>query len=313
MIIEKMTNHYETLGLQRNATDGEIKKAYRALSLKYHPDRNTDDNAKSMFQTINAAYEVLSDSQKRQEYDDELDGNHNPFMRMNGMNGMDDFHDINNIFNMMFGGGMPGMPGMPPGVRIFHTGPGGFHATFTHNVIQPPPTIEGTIQITMEQCYMGCSVPFEYERWTIIDSNKVFERQTITVNIPAGIQENELVFMQGMGHVVNDQLKGDVRINIVVTNSTGFVRRNMDLIYSKKLSLKEALCGFSFEILHISGKNLMINNTSNPTVISPGYKKVLPNLGMVRDNNIGNMIIELDVTFPTSLTPEQIEILKTIL
>lgn len=309
-----MTNHYETLGVQRDATDSEIKKAYRALSLKYHPDRNTDSDAKTMFQTISSAYEVLSDQQKRQEHNDELDGKH-PFMRMNGM---DEFHDINNIFNMMFGGGMPGMPGMHgmhgmPGVRIFHTGPGGFHAAFTHNVIQPPPIIEGTIEITLEQCYTGCSVPFEYERWTIIDSNKVFERQTVTVNIPAGIQENELVFMQGMGHVVNEQMKGDVRIAMVITNNTNFVRNNMDLIFYKKLSLKEALCGFSFDLVHISGKKLLINNTNNPTVITPNYKKILPNLGMVRENNIGNMIIEFEIVFPTSLTQEQIEILATVL
>ena len=70
-----MTNHYETLGVSNEATDIEIKKAYRSLSLKYHPDRNNNsEEATAKFQKINEAYETLSDENKRMQYNMELEG-----------------------------------------------------------------------------------------------------------------------------------------------------------------------------------------------------------------------------------------------
>ena len=181
-----MKNYYEILGVEQNASDVEIKKAFRTLSLKCHPDRNPDPEATTQFQYINEAYEILSDSEKRKEHDHELkfgEGNMNPFQ------GMDEFNDINNIFNMMFGSGfggihkmhsmgeMNGMHGMP-GVRIFHNGPGGFHAEFSTNFNsrpQPPPPINQIVEITLEQCFQGVSLPVEIEKWTVINNMKINE------------------------------------------------------------------------------------------------------------------------------------------
>jgi DnaJ-class molecular chaperone len=87
----------------------------------------------------------------------------------------------------------------------------------------------------------------------------------------------------------------------------------MDLIIKRKLKLKEALCGFSFEIPHLNGKTLSIQNINNMTVITPNYKHVVPNMGMVRDGNSGNLIIEFELQFPDKLTNEQIEKLRDIL
>ena len=87
----------------------------------------------------------------------------------------------------------------------------------------------------------------------------------------------------------------------------------MDLVYKKTVSLKEALTGFSFELSHISGKLLALNNKTSNTIVYPGYKKVIPGLGMTRDANKGNLIIEFDVSFPTSLTPEQMAGLEQFL
>ena len=87
----------------------------------------------------------------------------------------------------------------------------------------------------------------------------------------------------------------------------------MDLILKRKINLKEALCGFSFEIQHLNGKILAIQNKNNITVITPNYKHVVPNMGMIRDNNSGNLIIEFDVEFPEKLTLDQIEKIRNIL
>ena len=108
-------NYYNILGVNEKSTKDEIKRAYRTLQMKYHPDKNQGNQESiNMTQKINEAYETLSDVEKRNEYDNMRN---NPFMRMNsnGPFGNNDDVPLNDIFNMMFGGipfgGMPG--GMP--------------------------------------------------------------------------------------------------------------------------------------------------------------------------------------------------------
>ena len=102
-----MQNPYQTLGVDRNVSADEIKRAYRKLSLQYHPDRNPSPEAQPKFQAINEANEILGDPGRRQQYDNELNGGG---ARMDMMNGQE-FRDINHIFNSFFGGGGHG-PGI---------------------------------------------------------------------------------------------------------------------------------------------------------------------------------------------------------
>jgi DnaJ family protein B protein 4 len=319
-----MSNYYDILGVPKTATDSEIKKAYRGLSLKYHPDRNPSEDAASKIREINDAYETLSDPTKKQQYDSP-----SPFGHMANA---DDFPDINNIFQMMFGGGlgmpMQGMGGRQgPEIRIFHGGANPFaqghpfaqgnpfaqgHPQMFQNVQRPPPIVKN-IQITLEQSYQGCSLPLEIERWTIVNEIKCSELETIYLTIPPGIDENEMIIMKDRGNIINDSLKGDIKIGIQIKNNTPFIRHGVDLIFKKTITLKEALCGFSFELLHLNGKTFNLNNNTNRTIIKPNYKKVLPNLGIQRNGTFGNLIIDFDVTFPDSLTDEQIQIISTAL
>ena len=317
-----MTNLYEVLGVSKDAGDMEIKKAYRGLSLKYHPDRNSTEEAKGMIQKVNEAYEILGDKNKRQQYDMELQfgipggmPGGMPFGHMNGMHGMNEMNDINNIFNMMFGGGgMPGFGGPGgPEIRIFHGGgPGNFHAEFFNNINARPEPIQKHLQITIEQSYTGCTLPVEIERTVVSNNTKRIESETIYINIPKGIDDNETVTLHDKGNVINDR-RGEVRITFRVVNNTCFKRSGLDLIYHQKINLKEALCGFSFEIIHLNGKKLCLNNNSNPTVIKPNFKKVVPNLGMNREESVGNMVIDFEIEFPDMLTKEQVESLTNIL
>jgi DnaJ-class molecular chaperone len=321
-----MVNHYEVLGVSQDAGDMEIKKAYRALSLKYHPDRNDTEEAMEKIQAINQAYETLSDKNKRNQYNMELQfGNGLGGMGMPGFGGMggmpfahmqsmNDMNDINNIFSMMFGGGMPGFGGPGgPEIRIFH-GHGGMpgHGGMNFHTQMRPEPMQKNIQITIEQSFTGSTIPIEVER-TIINGNaRRSETETVYINIPQGIDDNESVTLHDKGHIINDT-KGEIRIVFRVQNNTSFKRQGLDLVYKQKISLKEALCGFSFEIVHLNGKRLCLNNNSNPTVIKPNFKKVVPNLGMVREGSTGNMIIDFELEFPELLTKEQIESLATIL
>ena len=113
-----MTNHYETLGISSDANEDQIKRAYRKLSLQYHPDRNQSPDAQPKFQAINEANEILGDPVRRQQYDNELNGVH-PMDMMNGP----EFRDINDIFKSFFNVGGMGMGmGPGPGIHVFHGG-----------------------------------------------------------------------------------------------------------------------------------------------------------------------------------------------
>ena len=300
-----MNNYYEILGLNENASMDEIKKVYRKLSLQYHPDRNTSPEANGMFQKINEANEVLSDKQKRAEYD----------MKLKGGNAFGDlgpeFGDLNNIFNAFFSG-MPGMPsnGMP-NVRVYNTRQG-FAAPFTQHLNKPPPIMRH-IDLTLEQAYRGGSFPIEIKKWILINGVENEEKQTIYITVPPGIDENEMVFLRNQGHQLSETVKGDIKVNIKIKNETLFTRRGLDLIYKKELTLKEALCGFSFDLLHINQKTFTFNNKTNATIIKPGQTKVIPNLGMIRDNHTGNLIVSFEINFPNAITNEQRNALNDIL
>ena len=319
-----MATFYEVLGVSQEASESEIKKAYRNLSLKYHPDRNPSEEAKTKIQKINEAYETLGDAEKREQYNHELrfgkpqnnlpPGGFGPggVHFSHHMNGMP---DINNLFADIFGnhpgfGGMPGfgmhgMPGMP-GIRIFHNGQ-------EFRQFQRPDPIVKQIQITIQQSYQGVDLPVEIERWVMSGDIRNIEKETLYVSIPPGIDENETLTLGDKGHVVNDQIRGEVKLVIHVENTSEFRREGLDLVYPKKISLKEALCGFSFEMVHVNGKRLCVNNKNNMSIIRPNYKKVVPNMGMKRENRTGNIIIAFEIDFPETLTTDQIAELENIL
>ena len=116
-----------------------------------------------------------------------------------------------------------------------------------------------------------------------------------------------------MGHCINENMKGDVKICIKTSNNEDYERRGMDLFHLKTITLKEALCGFSFELKHLNGKNLNFNNMDNPTIIKPNYKKIIPGFGMKKDEMKGNLIIEFEILFPDSFSEEQIKGMRQIL
>jgi len=301
-------NFYNVLGVNENATRDEIKKAYRSLQMKYHPDKNPGSQESiNMTQKINEAYETLGDESKKQEYDFTRK-NPNPFMRMNSHGGGGMEVPIDDIFNMFFGGGIPGMPGMggipgmPPGakVHIFHGSPMNFQ-----QAMNKPIPIMKTLQINMEQVLNGALLPLEIERWILENGIKVFEKETVYVDVPPGIDNNEMIILRDKGNIINDQCKGDIKINILIQNNTPFRREGLDLILEKNISLKESLCGFTFEINYINGKNYTLNNNKG-NIVPPEYRKIYPNMGLKRGEHTGNMIIIFHVQFPDKLTDEQI-------
>lgn len=314
-------NFYNILGVEEKATKDEIKKAYRGLQMKWHPDKNQgSDESKRMSEKINGAYEILGDDEKREEYDN---SRNNPFTRMNSHGGCGMEVPMDDIFKMFFGGGMPmggmsmggmsmgGMPmgmggmsmgGMPPGakIHIFNGGPMGFQ-----QAISKPIPVMKTIEINMSQVLTGASIPLEIERWIIENGIKVHEKETVYVSIPQGVDDNELLILRDKGNVLNENVKGDVKIFVKIKNDSAFKRSGLDLVLEKNISLKEALCGFTFEINYINGKSYTLNNNKG-NIIPPEYKKIYPGMGLTRAEHKGNMIIHFHVDFPEKLSEDQI-------
>lgn len=315
-------DYYQILGVSENADQDEIKKAYRKLSMKYHPDKNKGDHDKEeKFKEISNAYTILSDKESRSRYDMEKQFG-------GGGGGI----DINDIFSSIFGGrgGVPGM--FPPGanVRVFtggnmprgfdpfagihEQGPNGmfgFHPSM-NNVFNKPPPITQTITINLQQAYTGCNIPLRIKRWCKEANTKREEEETLYIQIPKGADNNEIIILREKGNSINGTLKSDVKVFIKVTNDTSLVRSGLDLIFKKTISLKDALCGLSFDLPYINGKTYKINNDVG-SIIQPGYRKVIPDMGMERENVKGSLVIEFSVEFPDKLSTETINNLKTLL
>ena len=303
-----MKNYYTILNVDENADEGTIKKAYRKLQMKYHPDKKGGNSEKA--KEVNEAYDCLGDKDKKKQYDMQRKGI--PFGGMHGMGGgMDD------VFNMFFNQGDPfnhismmqqAMHGQSmgghPNIRIFRNGR-------PVHVNQKPPEINKTLNISLKDAYNGKSVPISIERWIQQNNNRRTENETLYVPINQGIDNNEIIIIKGKGNVLNTN-RGDIKIHIKITNKSHFKRNGLDLIFEKKLSLKEALTGFSFELKLLSEKTLNINNAGD-YIIEPNNHQMVNNYGMKRNNKVGNLIISFKVEFPKTLSNDQKNKLKKIL
>lgn len=302
---------YSILGVDEKATKEDIKKAYRSLSLKHHPDKNNSSpESNILFKKIGEAYETLGDDEKRRRYD----MTSNPFFKMSSESHMDSH--IDEIFQTFFGmngmpgisgmHGIPGMPGMPgANIHMFT------NSRFSEAMQKPTPIIK-TLEITMTDVLNGTTVPLDVERWLLEKDTKIIEKETLYINIPKGIDENEIIILKEKGNVINERCCGDVKIFIKVINNSCFERKGLDLIMLKSISLKEALCGFTFEFEYINGKTFTLNNNGG-NIIPPNYKKVINAMGLTREGRTGNLIIHFYVEFPEKLSEEQMKKISEIL
>jgi len=292
-----MTDYYEILGITTTSNSGEIKKAYRQLSIKNHPDRggNPEDMKK-----INEAYQTLGDPEKKKMYD--MQKNNPMFGAMSGGMPGGMMGNPDDILNMMFGGGMPfPFPGMGgggmgmPQVRIFHNG----RPVNMANMNKPAPLVK-SIEITLEQAYTGLNYPLKIEKWVMEENIKKIEQETIYVDIKAGIDDSEIIILRNRGNMISDTNIGDIKLFIKVMNNTEFVRDGLDLLLTKNITLKEALIGFQFDFKHLSGKTYTINNKprTRPHPASP---------------LVGNLLICFNIKYPTTITEEQCKQLAEIL
>ena len=173
-------NYYDVLGISKDCTQDDIKKAYRKLSFKYHPDKNKSQEAVKQFQKLADAYGTLSDVSKRKNYD--LTQNH-PFLNMqSGYSAME--VPLYELFASLFGGIPPDRQhGRPRGgltsqnVHVFHAGGNPF-MNMSQAMEKPTPIISN-ITIPISNILSSSSVPLEIERWVMENGNKTFEKENL--------------------------------------------------------------------------------------------------------------------------------------
>ncbi|MHC3995276.1 DnaJ C-terminal domain-containing protein [Thiomicrolovo sp. ZZH C-3] len=224
---------YETLGVNENATESEIKKAYRKMARQYHPDVNKSPEAEEKFKEINAAYEVLSDKEKKAQYDrfgDQMFGGQNfqDFARSQGGN-----VDLDEILRQMFGGG-GGFGGFGGGSGGFSGGAGGFggFGGFGGGGYQQPVNLDLETSIT---------VPFQ----TAILGGKHqvnVEGESFDIKIPAGIKAGEKLRVRGKGRKQGGST-GDLYLKINIASNPEYERDGDTLIKTFDVPLYAALFG----------------------------------------------------------------------
>ena len=220
---------YETLEVSPNATSDEIKKSYRRLARKYHPDINKEKDAEEKFKEINAAYEILSDEQKRNQYDqfgDPMFGGQNfhDFARGQGNVNLDD------ILSQIFGGG--GFSQGTGGFGGFESfgGFGGFGGRS-----QPNLDINAQITIPFSTAILGGK------------HNINLQNQNFDIKIPAGIRDGETIRLRGKGKTMGNQ-SGDVLLKVSVAPHPQYSQDGDNLTKKFDLPLKTALFGGKVEI-----------------------------------------------------------------
>ncbi len=225
---------YETLGVDTNASESEIKKAYRKLARQYHPDVNKEASAEEKFKEINAAYEVLSDKSKKEQYDmhgDSMFGGQNfhDFARGQGQN-----VDLDEILRGMFGQGGGGFGGGSAGFGGGFNG-GGFGGGGFGGQQQMNLDIESSITVPFSVSVLGGK------------HSVSMHGDSFDIKIPAGIKSGEKLRVKGKGKDMGSQ-KGDLYLIIKVAPSSDYEREGDDLIKSFDVPLKTALFGGKIEV-----------------------------------------------------------------
>lgn len=322
---------YDLLGISRLSTEDEIKKAYKKQALLWHPDRNPDrlEEADKKFKEISEANDVLSNPEKRRIYDQRgLAGLKEP-SHFHGIipRGPDIQHIIEVTLNEIYTGATKEIKFDKLIICMVCKGSGGIINAkpincancsgkgYSDNHIQIAPGFVINQQGICQKC-TGTGKSF-----SSIDVCKCCwgERRTkketvLTCVIQPGISNGEKICFKGESHEVlglngEKAETGNFFAVIKEMPHSEFSRSgSMDLLCRKTITLKGALCGTTFDIIHLDGKTLSVNVNS---IITPGYKKVLENQGMVKswfsrtDKAYGNLVVEFQIEFPKILDENQ--------
>jgi curved DNA-binding protein len=296
-------DYYKILGVQKNASSDEIKKAYRKLAMKYHPDHTKGDkNAEEKFKKISEAYAVLSDKEKRQEYDTfGSEGFRQRFSQEDIFRGFD-FGDIFREFG--FGGS--GFSNMGSGGRRFSFGGG---SPFNFGGAQQQGQAKGSdlvyeLPLTLREIATGTS--------KVISFQHQGRSENLTVKIPRGLIAGKKLRLAGKGNPSPyGGPAGNLYIKSKVLNDPVFSSEEYDLYLNRDLKLSEAILGTTISVPTINDRQLSLK-------IPPGTKHEtklrLSGHGLpdMKGSNRGDLYVRIQVQIPQRLNKEQKKIVEKL-
>ena len=315
-------DYYETLGVSKTATEAEIKRAYRELAKKYHPDHNKGDkSAEEKFKAINEAYEVLKDKEKRARYD-QLGSSYKQW-EQNGGNAANynwsewftgnpggaggsrrttytttgDFGDFSDFFSQIFGG-MGGFGGSA-GTRRTYTRPRAHATTMEYDTpVSQPKAQELTVQITLDEAFHGTARQIS------------MGDQKIEANIPAGVKDGTKIRLNRAFN--SNGVMVDLILSVSVPNKEGAFERIDDNLYvDVPVDLYTAVLGGEAAVHSKDGSYVL----KIPAGTQPDQLMRLSGKGMPKLNQNGargDLYARIRVSLPRNLTPRQAELFKKL-
>ena len=339
---------YEILGVQRNASDDEIKKSYRKLAMKYHPDRNKDDKeSERKFKEVSAAYEILKDSEKRSAYDQY---GHDAF-RQGGMGGGQGFGDFgggfSDIFEEFFGGGFGGQSrqrgpqrgndlrynmsvslqeaynGKKSQIRIpSYEGCDLCSATGSADKTGPSTcsTCGGQGKVRSTQGFFSIERPcptcggegssIKNPCLKCSGTGQVKKQKTISVTIPAGVDTGTRIRISGEGEPgERGAANGDLYIFVEVQKDKLFEREEENIFCQIPISITTAILGGDVEVPTIEGKKARLNIPAG-TQSETQFRLKGKGMSILRQTRRGDMYVETNVEIPVNLNSKQKAILE---
>jgi len=328
---------YKILGVSRDATDQELKKAYRKMAVKWHPDKNpkNKEEAEEKFKEIARAYDVLSDPQKRKIYDQVGEEGMGGAATSDGANFT--FHNADDIFKQFFGtsnvfdifggmnGGEDGAPGMGNGFSFTSYGfPGGGMGGMpgmggmggTHNTHggrrqkqqqqQPGPVVR-SLNCSLEELYNGTTKKLKIKRKRVNSDGTTTrnEEKLLEIEVKKGWKAGTKITFPKESDEYPGQTPADIQFVIAEKPHATFRREGNNLKYLHRLSLKQALIGTSVNVKTLDDRVLRIPINK---IVHPGYIHKVMHEGMPiskKPREKGNLLIEFDIVFPTRLTEQQ--------
>lgn len=341
-------DYYKILNLSKGASDDEIKKAYRKLALKYHPDKNKEPGAEEKFKEVAEAYEILSDPKKKEIFDKYgEDGLKMGGSSPNGTQGHPGFSghpgsgfsytwsgDPNETFKMFFGnqnpfgsffdedddmngfgGGFPGMFRFPG--SSFGGVPGGLHQqmgaqTSSKKKTQDPP-IYHDLLVSLEDIASGTTKKMKISRKILQNDGRSSrsEDKVLTIDVKPGWKAGTKITFPREGDQSPNTIPADIVFIIKDKPHQFFKRDGCDLIYNANISLKEALLGATIQVPTLDGRKKQIQMTNE--IINPQTEKRIAGEGLPYPkltSKKGDIIVKFDIKFPDSLSQMQREMVS---
>ncbi|MFZ3044763.1 MAG: J domain-containing protein [Desulfatirhabdiaceae bacterium] len=296
------TDYYQMLGVAKTASDEEIKKSYRKLAMKYHPDKTKGDkSAEEKFKQISEAYAVLSDKEKRQQYDTFGSAG---FQQRYSQEDIFKNFDFSDIFRDIGFGGARFSSGRKGGVRFSFGGGQPFGQFGQQEVAVKGSDLVYELPLTIEEIINGAQKTLSFQHGD--------RQETLTVKIPKGMVPGKKIRLSGKGDPgYSGGPAGDLFIKSVLMEHPVYELKGHDVIMKRPIRLTEALLGTTLVVTTIDGKEF---NLKVPSGIRANTKMRIAGHGVphMNESRQGDLYVQIEIQIPSNLNSEQIQLVEKL-